>query len=50
MKFLHMSKELNGLSGQVLSQWFPMEKSSHAGAEENWTVKEAWEGRGPGCM
>ena len=27
----HMPKELNGLSDWVLSHWFPMWKSSHAG-------------------
>ena len=32
MKFLHMSKEINGLSDRVLSHWFPMGKSSKAGA------------------
>ena len=31
MEFLHMPKELNGLSDHVLSHWFPMEKSSHTG-------------------
>ena len=27
-----MPKELNGLSDQVLSHWFPTRKSSHTGA------------------
>ena len=36
-----MPTELTGLSDWVLSCWFPIGKSSHAGA-----VKEAWEGRG----
>ena len=44
-----MPKELNDLSDHVLSHWFPMRKSSHAGAGkengEDWTVKEAWEGQ-----
>jgi hypothetical protein len=31
MEFLHMLKELNGLSDQVPSHWFSMGKSSHAG-------------------
>ena len=30
MEFLHMPKELNGLSDRVLSHWFSMWKSSHA--------------------
>ena len=30
MEFLHMPKELNGLSDHVLSHWFPKEKNSHA--------------------
>ena len=46
-----MPKEFNGLSGRVLSHWFPTRKSSHASAGrvhgEDRAVKEAWEGRGP---
>ena len=32
MEFLHMPKELHGLSDRVLSRGFPMRKSSHTGA------------------
>jgi hypothetical protein len=34
MEFLHMPKELNGLSDRVLSHWFPTKKNSHAGADK----------------
>jgi len=50
MEFLHMPKELNGLSDQVSSHWYPTRKSSHAGASrehgKDQAVKEAWGGRG----
>ena len=45
MEFLHMPKELNGLSDWVLSHKFPTRKSSHADA--NRKTKQAWEGRDP---
>jgi hypothetical protein len=33
---------------KVLSYWFPMRRSSHAGAsKEDQAMKEAWEGQGP---
>jgi hypothetical protein len=51
MEFLHMPKELNGLSDWVLSHWYPTRRSSHVGAGRKtgqWsTVKEAWEGWDP---
>ena len=31
MEFVRIPKELNDLSDQVLSHWFPTRKSSHAG-------------------
>ena len=49
-----MPQELDGLSDRVLSHWFPIEKSSHAGAgrahEKDRVVKEMWEGAGPSRM
>ena len=45
MEFLHVPKELNGLSDHVLTHWFPTGKSFHTGAgRKNQAVKEAWEG------
>ena len=45
-----MTKELDGLSGCILSHWFLTRKSSHAGAGmehgDDRAVKEAWEGQG----
>ena len=51
MKFLYMSKELNGLSHRVLSHWFLTVKSSHASAGKKigqWRKRgRGGEGRGP---
>ena len=45
MEFLHMSKELNGLSDRVLSHWFPMRKVPRMCGQEDHTMKEAWKGK-----
>ena len=45
MEFLSMPKELDGLSDQVLSHWFPTRKSSHTGAGRK---TEQWKSRGRG--
>ena len=43
-----MPKKLNGLSDWVLSHWFSTGKSSQRKCgQEDWTVKETWEERGP---
>jgi hypothetical protein len=49
MEFLHMPKELDGLSDKVLSYWFPTDNGEELPrrcTQEDRAVKEAWEGQG----
>ena len=48
MEFLHMSKELNGLRDPSIITLVPNgEEFPRRSGQEDWVVKEVWEGQGP---